>query len=401
MNLYPIKEHIPLYNQLNAQVYVDNTWLIIPDKLKVLITDFLNIKIHYGSAVEMDFYREITLPEFVHRLFEKRPLCFTGSNDVYTLRENCQGIGHWETIGTPYEQEPLVLREYLSYDEIEIAAFLGVSCLTPFINNGSRHNDGRISPKETIEPYGIYIGQVGTRFQKPGRMEYRFMIISKEQNTIENGYGPNNNSINGLLLQAWAKFYEVPYFPTYDEACSDPEKWPCVDPVKLPGTKLNVTVYKQRVRILAEVFLKEANNRALQHSKQAYCYVVGLGLGVWAIDKSLQNNITVEVYLELLRSNAFKGISDLYFGYIAYNGELPESIHDTKIHMGTREPADSLKDRSKILVANWAWDANSFVGNEFWCNCLGASGDPAAASCSFVGFFANPLIHNVFNIHAL
>jgi hypothetical protein len=52
---------------------------------------------------------------------------------------------------------------------------------------------------------------VGARFERPEVMESQHMLIQKQYNTIENGYGaeadPNNANTNKLRI--WAKFYGV------------------------------------------------------------------------------------------------------------------------------------------------------------------------------------------------
>ena len=44
-------------------------------------------------------------------------------------------------------------------------------------------------------------------------------------------------------------------------------------------------------------------------------------------------------------------------------------------------------------MASWAWDANSFPGNEYWSRSLTSSSDPAAACCSQIQETLNPFVN--------
>ena len=78
------------------------------------------------------------------------------------------------------------------------------------------------------------------------------------------------------------------------------------------------------------------------------------------------------------------------------------------IRFSRRDPAAKLEgdDAGKLVVAMFAWDSNSYVGNEYWEGMLSASGmyyclqlirrslhftgDPAAAACSTIPDLLNP-----------
>lgn len=398
---YPLKEHSEYFQNLQYRDnYVENSWLLIPTKLLNLVKDFILFKKSFGSDVEKKFYENMEINTMIFRLFKNRPLSFVGGSDSWVLRTSEDGFGKWETIGTDKETKPLLLVDYMSYDEIELSSFLSASIFTPFINTGARDNSGRV--EQNCQPNGIYIGQNGARFERYQKMEWKFMIVDSEQNTVENGYGSNDgSSANAKFLSIWANFYGISNFPLFSEAEADTSG----RFYKLnTGIYLDLLVYKIRIKILAEIFLKEANYRAKKINKKAFCHVVGLGLGAWTLSGAhdIQTITTIEAYLELIQNGSFEYISDLYFSWfsIPKGGiNIPSELNGVKIHTGHRNPADLLEDQNKLLVANWAWDPNSYVGNEYWCGELRTSGDPAAACCSFIAYIGNPDVCNITEVH--
>ena len=53
------------------------------------------------------------------------------------------------------------------------------------------------------------------------------------------------------------------------------------------------------------------------------------------------------------------------------------------------EPASPLPPGKWALATCYAWDSNSYPGNEYWNGELDASGDPAAACCSTIAELQN------------
>lgn len=59
-----------------------------------------------------------------------------------------------------------------------------------------------------------------------------------------------------------------------------------------------------------------------------------------------------------------------------------------------RDPYAPLEDgEDKLIVSSWAYDSNSYPGNEYWAGSLATSSDPAAACCTQVAELHNPLIN--------
>jgi Domain of unknown function (DUF4804) len=398
---------------------------IIHAQVLSLIEDFLLYKKNYGTDIEKQLYVDMTMLSFIDRLLVNRPLMFMTESDQYLLRNHETGYGGFESIGTYNEKAPLLLVDYLSYDEMQIAALLGVSTPTCFINNGSRDNRAIPTSFDAHQEMGIYTGLVGARFEKPGFMEYQHMIITEQQNTHKNGYGLQKDKNKTLLtiflewfyghemenvslkesrlLALWELFYDEK-FPTFDEAKSNVQN----KYIRLNATTyLNASVYKKRMKMVLEPYLLDAHQRGIEESRQVYCRVVGLGLGVWK-KSSQQAKLMFEVYREIIQSNNLHSITDIdftFFSDLVANKEMRniQSIssldgHQVNIHFTQNNPANKLinGNADKLLVAMYAWDGNAYPGNEYWAGQLTASGDPAAACCSTIAELQNPLInHNV------
>ena len=183
---------------------------------------------------------------------------------------------------------------------------------------------------------------------------------------------------------------------------------------------------------MAETFLAEAQLQAKLAGKPAFCHIVGLGLGVWAVDLA-QKQIVVDAYATAVAKLRLPDVSDLNFAWFKKcsrcrdtpdGGEMvTDNGNRVTIRFNNREPADPLPggvaassghrsggvagagadsgadasggrdSTDKLLVAQYAWDGNSFPGNEYWLGMLAASGDPAAACMSTIGELSNPDIN--------
>jgi hypothetical protein len=57
------------------------------------------------------------------------------------------------------------------------------------------------------------------RFSKRERMEYQEIVCTDRQNVPKNGFGRNRTQPN--LMDVFAKFYGLEYFPSFDETRQD------------------------------------------------------------------------------------------------------------------------------------------------------------------------------------
>jgi hypothetical protein len=427
-----------------------------------LMREWLEIKARCGSASERALYGGgggapmMTAEQLTDRLLRCRPVAFVGAADRWLLADGSSGGGGVEAVGTDADEgaaaaageaggggggsdgdgggatsvpsgAKLGLHNTLSYDELALSALVGLSCPTAFINAGDRGNLARPAPATAagagandavaFEAEGVYVGLVGARFERPGRMEWAHMVVSKEQNTAVNGYGGDgggggDGEERKQLLRAWARFYGVSHLPTYDEAAAAPPGR--FVSVGMGDVLLDTAVYQARIRVAATTLLLEAQARGEEAGKPTYVHAVGLGLGVWQVSNA-QMALSLAAYREALEAGprgdggaepwsrvghvdfSWFGSAEVSAGAFAADGE---EVNGVRVRFSRRNPAASLAAdptlagaEPHLLVAAYAWDGGALPGNEYWWGQLSASGDPAAACCSMIGELGNPAVN--------
>ena len=420
--------------------------------VRALICDFVQFKrSHEGSRVERAYYKQFDpwhheddLHAMVTRLLTKRPLTFFKATDEYLLRDGVtHGCGGFELIGTDAEEQhpdshaatdhapnhkPVLaqprsiagLEHLLSYDEMALSALLGVAVPTHFVNNGARSNRGVPGCPGEFERTGVLVGLVGARFEKPDQMESLHMLVTRKYSTAARGYGARRHDCAASRkLEMWAQLYNQTHqdsdgstqygFPDYNEARENfrrygPQRSKFFQFADAQGEDcyLNTEVYRRRMRLILEPLLLDANERGHQAGRLSYVHVVGLGLGVWALPgcDDVQAGLLLQAVAEVLSTYHLEYVGDIDFswfprsaqrcGGVANGGIFQKGGNSIAIHFSARNPADKLPMK-RLLVCIYAWDSNSYPGNEYWLgakngtsNMLAASGDPAAAACSCI-----------------
>ncbi|EOD20576.1 hypothetical protein EMIHUDRAFT_41890, partial [Emiliania huxleyi CCMP1516] len=375
---------------------------VLHERVVPLLESFLRTKQRLGSAVERRLYAAMTPAALLDRMLRCRPLAFLSASDDYRLRDGVtQGSGGFERIGTADEGAgPLRLEQLMSYDEMAIAALLSVAVPTHFYNDGAprqlREGPPSPCPRRLV---CVLKGLPYLTSPQVGRMEWAHTLVTAEQNTAENGYGPAAGVAAGVaagLLAAWARLYGREHLPTYDEAVSRRETE--------PDTFLQVRLHgfflcSDLLFFCIDPFLREASDRAKEKGAKAYAHVVGLGLGVWMATLMVQ---AFEAALQELAPQ-LQHIDTLDFSWLPSECKEATSLRHgagcgavRQVLFSNRNPAARLppSEQPLLLVAMYTWDGNAYPGNEYWLGCLAASGDPAAACCSAIPLLQNPEVND-------
>lgn len=383
----------PNFSREQVASDASNTRIIVHHKYPALVQAFLEHKRQHGSNVEKALYGRWTWQQQVARLIKNRPLVFMSSMDHTLLRDGTRAGGmasEWDRVGTSAESQNRHLRlaDYLSYDEIMLGSLLGVSGPSYFINDGDRYNRGIPAAAGSFEDRGVIVGLVGARFERPNRMDCIFI-----RNPSRGDYQHPD------LQRIFTDFFGV----QKDESAA-----------------FDHAMYRARMRVTVDMLLLEADERARAASeagdgtpRRAYVHVVGLGLGVWQVDRGQPDDYVrcfAEALAELGPRVAHVGTLD--FSWVSPGAPAQDAVEAAaerlgiRVRFSRRNPAERLVNdwrRHDVLVLSYAWDGNAYPGNEYWDGSLCASGDPAAASMSTISDLHNPLVNPQLlgNIHVL
>lgn len=337
---YPTKDNIITENvSKNLQIeygrFFVETRILLHENILPAFIKYCNDKKYY-------------LEEFINRLIYARPLAFYNAADYWTLQDGSFGEGE---IPDPY---------YLSYEEMIFSAHLSISSPSFFINDGDRKNMGIKSKKNNYQHYGIVSGLIGTRFELENKMESSYII---EENDF------------------WTPFYKNLIEGDFEENESI----------------IKVDFYKKRLSLTFIPFLLDCEYRCKKEKKEGYIFLTGLGLGVWIIDEENQRNWYTEELIRCVKLLSLPHIKTINMSWIFTTPQDTIFIENNdgkkiKLIFSLDNPCRKI-GKNELLLTSYAWDANSFPGNEYWEGALTASGDPAMACCSNIPQVQNILIN--------
>ncbi|CAG9568699.1 unnamed protein product [Danaus chrysippus] len=324
---------------------IESTYALVHERVLRQMANFLVFKREYGSSIERQLYKDMTVPEFVNRLLLKRAVTFMYPEDFYVLLTGERDSEGWESVGTLQQKAPLVLENCLSYDEMKLSSMLYVSGLTYCINDGRRRNSGVVE-EEGVEEEAVIIGLIGPRFERHRKMDYEDVLITRDQNTVENGFGHANNTDS--CLGVWR--------------------------ISSHQSDVYILTFIQRI----EDFLRKGLINHVSDVNFSYIRVSDDVRGIF------QQSSSKTVARKL----------------ISHEGHPKGGIN---IQLENREPSSKLSGEhaGKLLVMTYPWDGNAHPGNEFWIGSLTGSGDPAAACSTQVSELHNAHINTTLTRHTV
>jgi hypothetical protein len=201
------------------------------------------------------------------------------------------------------------------------------------------------------------------------------------------------------------KSYDFVYFHS---ECFGKEQHNCPPGATRYRFVMNLNVYRKRMAIITSAYFSEAEERAKEAGKRAHVVMIAVGGGLWSIYPK-QNDILIEEVEKLIKSGHYEHFDCVDLRWFRNDDEVitrtvqKASGGHLTIRFGKESPSATtlynpngtkfLIDKDSLLVMNYAWDSNSFPGNEYWCGKFHDSSDSSSASCSLITELHNPYIN--------
>ena len=387
-----------------------------------------------NEIINEDSYKAVlpgieTVEQLIKRLIYNRPLVFSGELD-YTKTINGK---YWFNDYDPLLNNSGADNYDLKYQLVALGALMGCCSLTPIVNSGnkeSRENFNLLREKKFFKNDQNYnttsyvCGLVGSRFEKEKKMERAY--ITEEEN-------PDNGFIYRKLRE---------YFETRFNINKSKYKY------NFEGKKKNL--YRERIRFTFELFLHQCYSIFLKTGTPICPVFTGLGGGVWKDASGIAKEVIYEIFedsiLSILTDNleaykkAFPGIrlsgmssykdmnsfddtdtecipgisnvfndkytkqyntlmnSGLEIFHNHYSGPEKGKHYGKFSFLNTDHLNKMLETRGWMDMEAkeaflFAWDGNSFVGNEYWIKDYAGSMDPVIITACSLAQLCNPFIN--------
>lgn len=364
-----------------------------------------------------EVYQNFSRADLVKRLFFKRPVVFWKANDAYMLRWDGNKIAEGSNIHAdvakklekPSDDSPY-LRDYISYDENLLSSLICMSTPTYYFSDGSLKNF-QSKPTNQYIDQGILCGLVGARNKKIGFMENRFIFprSAKSSNC--------HKSDDFWIEHVFAEAFPESKIPTIEEIKKSPHVYREI----YNEDGVNVIYFEKRLMLSIIPYIREASMRGIEMKQDIFCAVPPIGGGVWRgkVKAELISELIVTGVLKFLDSTfdpltfhrlkalALPVVTTSIYSSFSLKGNIQkisvtnkEEIllsfkdHEVKIFNKFRYVAEVLPKgfENCLSIAAYAWDGNSYPGNEYWCGKL-SSFDSQAIYCSLLGQLQNPEVN--------
>ncbi|KAG5681139.1 hypothetical protein PVAND_010599 [Polypedilum vanderplanki] len=392
-----------------------------------LLNDFMefmrNVPEEEGNNYKL-LYEGFTPADLVKRLLFKRPLVFVGPHDHTILRFNGEknvfssnrAFKVAKTLDNPPDGDGYCLREYISYDENLLSSLISMSTPTFYVSDGSISFIGSTEGfKKPHIDQGILCGLVGARNTKYSFMEHRFINIRQERQ-----WTGIHLSDQFWIKNVYSEAFPEGFIPTEANINANKKMYE-----KIYIDRINVVYLEKRLMLSILPYIKEAAARGKEKMKEVFCSVPPIGGGVWrgnvkaitihnlivnGILKFFDQKFNYEE-LKMLKAFALPETSlDVYtsFNHSMNIQSIKENADKMSVTVTFKEPMNhTIKIFNEIRyvakplpvefehclsIAGYAWDGNSYPGNEYWSGDFG-SFDPQAIYCSLLGQFQNPEVN--------